>query len=1203
MGRSSDRNLLFGVLAVQMDFLTRAQLFEGMQAWINDKATSLAEHVVRLRHMRPEQRDVLDALVDAHVRQHDDDPQRSLAALSSAAPIRRALERLDDTDVQASLGHVRREAVEVEPIDAPGGLGVDPNATVPPPSLGESTSRGTRFRIVRPHAEGGLGSVYVARDTELDREVALKEIQFDKANDPNNRTRFVREAEITGGLEHPGIVPVYGLGTYADGRPFYAMKFIRGDSLQDAIKRYHEPQDGVVRGVSEKNLELRRLLQRFIDVCEAIDYAHTRGVLHRDLKPGNIMLGRHGETLVVDWGLAKPLGKVPEVTAAERKTAPDQSTIEISRMPEAPLTPKSSSDGASEPTMQGNTLGTPAFMSPEQAHGRIDLLGPASDVFSLGATLYVLLTGTVPYRGADTLEVLTKAQKADYPRPRAIDKSIPRDLEAICVKAMAPAIGDRYKSAKALADDLECWLADEAVTAREAKISERLSRLTRKHRGAFMAGTAALLMVTIGSLGATVVVNQARQRESDALAKETAARENETAAKNEALAARNTALTAVQREEAAKTAAETAAANEKQRADETAAVLKFVEERIFAAARPLGENGGLGRNVKLADAIAEAVPYIEDGLKDQPLVEARLRRTLGKSYEIFGKSEKARPHFEKAFAILKDKLGADHAETLDAMNDLAGSYGSQSDSVEGVRLRQDMLRICREKYGPEALETIKAMMGAGNPSSMLDMLPVMAEVERICREKIRTNHPDKLKYLALKATICQITFREKEAKDALEEVVGACRDKYGPDHPETLKAISHLASVYSAQDRIADAIELHEEILRLKRAKPDANFVMLESEMKELAYYYEKLGRTQHALELRRKVVKQNVAIRGADHPLTILSISSLADYYEKHERLSDALMVSVELVRLCRANPDFDFENTLYYMNDLGERYFQLARFKEARELREEILKLRREKIGPDDFNTAVTMHQLAETYSVYGRHSEAIKLYEVAHDKGVDSDAYASYELSLARCVANAVDAKNPVEGLKVIDGELDWMDRIYGFEFIYTLRMSQVRCYALIANHEPEKGLAEYRKVMAALKNVDEKSINHADRIRSARINAALANAWKTDKPDVAQKHADEALDWIKKAVDNGYFNVTELEHIKDFDTLRDRTDFQQLVADMNAKLKKLNEPTPDGEAFFKELFKSRTDATEQPAPSPKVGDKTDPADKTLTPTVAP
>jgi eukaryotic-like serine/threonine-protein kinase len=165
-----------------------------------------------------------------------------------------------------------------------------------------------RFRVVRLHARGGLGQVYLARDNELGRQVALKEILTDKAANPELRARFVLEAEINGNLEHPGIVPVYGLGTYPDGRPFYAMRFIEGDSLKEAIEQLHRARlagDAAPQQPFD-SLELRRLLRRFVDVCNAIAYAHSRGVLHRDLKPSNFMLGKYGETLIIDWGLAVP---------------------------------------------------------------------------------------------------------------------------------------------------------------------------------------------------------------------------------------------------------------------------------------------------------------------------------------------------------------------------------------------------------------------------------------------------------------------------------------------------------------------------------------------------------------------------------------------------------------------------------------------------------------------------------------------------------------------------------------------------------------------------------------------------------------------------------------------------------------------------------------------------------------------------------
>ncbi len=174
--------------------------------------------------------------------------------------------------------------------------------------------------MLRPHARGGLGEVFVALDAELHREVALKQILEKHADDPVSRQRFVAEAEITGGLEHPGIVPVYGVGTTAGGRPYYAMRFIKGDSLKEAIEHFHD-DDALKDNPGRRSLELRKLLRRFTDICNAIDYAHSRGVIHRDLKPANIILGKHGETLVVDWGLAKAIGRA-DPSIGEQTIAP-----------------------------------------------------------------------------------------------------------------------------------------------------------------------------------------------------------------------------------------------------------------------------------------------------------------------------------------------------------------------------------------------------------------------------------------------------------------------------------------------------------------------------------------------------------------------------------------------------------------------------------------------------------------------------------------------------------------------------------------------------------------------------------------------------------------------------------------------------------------------------------------------------------------
>src|SRR4051812_48685202 len=295
---AADRNLLFGLLALLNGLIDHVQLVAAFQAWTRDKARPLAEHLVARGDLDAEQRSLLEGLVAQHLKKHGGDVEESLAAIPAARPIRDGLADLGDPDIDATLGQVGLA-------HPPTHLDEDDPDRTASLSVGPPTSDGRRFRILRPHARGGLGAVFVALDSELNREVALKQILDRHADDPDSRARFLLEAEVTGRLEHPGVVPVYGLGCNARGHPFYAMRLVKGDTLKEAIERFHAAEDGGTRDSRRRNLELRQLLNRFVAVCNVIAYAHSRGVIHRDLKPANILLGPYGETLVVDWGLAK----------------------------------------------------------------------------------------------------------------------------------------------------------------------------------------------------------------------------------------------------------------------------------------------------------------------------------------------------------------------------------------------------------------------------------------------------------------------------------------------------------------------------------------------------------------------------------------------------------------------------------------------------------------------------------------------------------------------------------------------------------------------------------------------------------------------------------------------------------------------------------------------------------------------------------
>jgi eukaryotic-like serine/threonine-protein kinase len=900
------------------------------------------------------------------------------------------------------------------------------------------------YKLLEQIGEGGFGLVFVAeQERPVRRRVALKIIK------PGMDTRevvarFEAERQALALMDHPNIARVIDGGTTESGRPYFVMELVRGIPITDYCDQHH--------------LGPRERLELFVSVCQAVQHAHQKGIIHRDIKPSNVLVMlQDGKPLVkvIDFGIAKALYQ--------------------------PLTEKTIV------TKLAQMIGTPLYMSPEQAEmGGLDI-DTRSDVYSLGVLLYELLTGTTPFdkkrlARAAYEEFLRIVLNEEPPRPstrlsslgdtatavavnRGLDvkrllQILAGDIGWVVMKALEKDRGRRYDTATSFAEDIQRYLRDEAIVARPPSKAYQFRKFVRRNRGGVVTtGVVAVALLTGAALAAWQAVRATRAEGRALAAEKTALSSAEDARRSEAAA-----VTAARAEKQAK---EDALAREK----ETKAVLNFVEDRIFSAARPEGRQGGLGREVSLRKAIESALVYVDQSFPGQPLIEASVRLTLGHSFKLLGDAPAAVAQEQAARALYSRYRGSEHPDTLLAMEALASADIDLGQWADALRLNEQVLAGRKTSLGPDNPLTLRAMANLAHSYALTghlkESLQLFQETAALTEAKLGKDDPQTLDCMARQAHTIQLTGRTREALKIWEEVAARRKATLGVDHPDTLSTLHSISECYYFLGRYDASLKLREETLKLQTAKLGPEHLETLSTMAELANSYDAVGRFAEARQLREKTLALQQVKLGKDHP------------------------------------------NTLKTMFGLAENAIALGRPAEALAIRQQAFNLAKAKLGPDHVDTLSNMAGMAKDLVAVGRDEEALK----AADECLQRSAGKAFESRLRPMLLEV---------------------RLRHFRKI-----------------KDGPGCRQCAEMLEKSPCTDAAAMYYAACFRAVAADAFRAGNKAKAASREADREADRAMAWLKQSIAAGLEDAAFIKEDKDLTSLQSRDDFKKLVAEIDAK----------------------------------------------------
>jgi non-specific serine/threonine protein kinase/serine/threonine-protein kinase len=766
------------------------------------------------------------------------------------------------------------------------------------------------YQLVQQLGEGGMGVVYHAQQLQpIRRDVALKVIK-PGMDSKQVIARFESERQALALMDHPSIARVFDAGATDRGLPYFVMELVDGTP----ITRYCDAQ----------RLTLKERVELFIPVCQAIQHAHQRGIIHRDIKPSNILVKQHeGQAVpkVIDFGLAKALGQ---------------------QMSDATVL-----------TSAGTVVGTFYYMSPEQAElGRHDV-DTRSDVYSLGAVLYELLTGTTPLErerlaNASYVEALQfvreeearapsmRLRKSDELRntallrrsdPARLPKLLQRELDWIVLKALEKDRARRYETVNGMARDLERFLQGEPVEAAPPSATYRVGKFVRKHRVWLTTAAAFAALLVAGAVVSSWMAVRASRAQQEARA-----------------------------------------------------VSEFLQDDVLAQASANQQARPGTRpdpDLKVRTALDRAAARIEGKFRKQPLVEASIRETIGRAYRDLGLYREAQTQAEHALALRRQMLGERQRDTLASMNDLALALIWQGRYEQAEPLVTRLLGLRRDTLGAEDPDTLRSMVTLGliyyyrgkyAPAETIEEKALEAS-KRIAGEE----NPETLQTMVDLAATYKREAKYAQAEPLYTAALKIRRRVSGPEHPETLLVMNNLASLYFDQGKYSEAEPLYREAFEIRRrvlgeAHPDT----LQS-MNNLALLSAAQGKYSDAEPLYEKTLEARRRVSGERHISTMIVMLNLAALYDHEGKPAQAIALFQTALQTERSVLGEEHDLTLTTMKGLADAYRSQSKFAQADALYTSALGVRRRVSGAQHPATVNTLAALGQARLLAGKHGEA--------------------------------------------------------------------------------------------------------------------------------------------------------------------------------------------------------------------------------------